>query len=116
MLMDHLAAVGHTSAQQRISALLLHVHRRLKLFDPDGSNTFLLPLSQVDIADAAGLTPIHVNRTIGELKRSKLIAVKGKWVTLLDIDRLTEIAAFPERAPVWQPPWLTNVSQRGVAN
>jgi len=114
MLMDHLAAVGHTSARQRISALLLHVHRRLKLFDPAGSSTFLLPLSQTDMADAAGLTPIHVNRTIGELKRAKLIAVKGKWVTLLDIERLTAIAALPERVPVWQPLWLTDVAQCGI--
>lgn len=114
MLMDHLAAVGHTSALQRISALLLHVHRRLKLFDPDRAHSFELPMSQKEMAEATGITPIHVNRTLRELKLAKTITLEGKWVTLLDVERLTEIAAFPERVPVWEPLWLTNLAECGV--
>lgn len=111
MLMDHLAAVSHTSAQQRVAALLMYVHRRLKLFG-ECSDVLDLPMSQQQIADAAGLTSVHVNRTLGELKRADLICTEGKVIRLLDIDRLEELAAFPDRASVRDPWWLTSIGQQ----
>lgn len=107
MLMDHLAAVGQTSAIQRMCTLLLHVHRRLKLLDPDAGAVVDWPLSQEHMAQGTGLTAIHVNRTLQALGRKGLIAREGKRIRLLDVPRLEEISGMPERVFVREPRWLT---------
>jgi CRP/FNR family transcriptional regulator len=112
MLIDHLAAVGQTTAVQRVCALLLHVYRRLKLFDAAIDDVIELPLSQEHIGQGAGLSSIHVNRTMQELKREGIIAREGKRIRFLDLERLTELAAFPERAVAHAPCWLTRVCER----
>ena len=111
MLMDHLAAVGQTSGTQRVCALLLHVHRRLKLFEPDRDNLIEWPLSQEHMAQGAGLTAIHVNRTLSALTRQGVIVKEGKKIRLLDLERLTELAAFPDRNWSQEPPWLRSVER-----
>lgn len=111
MLIDHLAAVAQTSAVQRVCALLLHVYRRLKMFDGCADRVIEWPLSQEHIAQGAGLTAIHVNRTMQQLRRKGIIAREGKSIRLLDIDRLSELAALPERTFVREPAWLTSVAE-----
>ena len=51
-------------------------------------------LTQSDIADVVGLSVVHVNRMIQELRASGLIIWDRKTVTVLDIDRLRELADF----------------------
>jgi CRP/FNR family transcriptional regulator, anaerobic regulatory protein len=111
MLMDHLAAVGQTSAIQRVSALLLHVYRRLKLVDDRAAEGFDWPLSQEHVAQGAALSAVHVNRTFAKLERLGLIARERRRMKLLDIPRLEEIAAFPDRLFVREPPWLTSIRE-----
>jgi CRP-like cAMP-binding protein len=111
-LIDHLAAVGQTTAVQRVCALLLHVYRRLKLFDECADQLIELPLSQEHIAQGAGLTAIHVNRTMQRLRRKGIIAREGrKTIRLLDLDRLSALAALPDRNFVREPSWLTCVAE-----
>jgi CRP/FNR family transcriptional regulator len=111
MLIDHLAAVAQTTAVQRVCALLLHVYRRLKLFGQCTDQLIRWPLSQEHMAQGAGLTAIHVNRTLRELRRNGIIAREGRSIRLLDLDRLSELAALPERAFVREPAWLTCVAE-----
>jgi CRP/FNR family transcriptional regulator, anaerobic regulatory protein len=110
MLIDHLAAVGQTTAVQRVCALLLHVYRRLRLHGQCGEQLIEWPLSQEHMAQGLGLTAIHVNRTLRELRRKEIIGREGKSIRLLDIERLTELAALPDRAFVREPSWLTSVA------
>jgi hypothetical protein len=56
-----------------------------------------LPLTQHDLADVLGITPIHTNRTLQALRGDGLIELRGKRLRVLDIDRLTAIAGFDER-------------------
>jgi CRP/FNR family transcriptional regulator, anaerobic regulatory protein len=111
MLIDHLAAVAQRSAVQRVCALLLYVYRRLKVFDPCAGRVIEWPLSQEHIAQGAGLTSIHVNRTVQQLRREGIIAREGRRIRLLDIDRLTQLAVLPERDFVREPSWLTSVAE-----
>ena len=112
MLMDHVAALGQTKAIQRVCAMLLRVHRRVKMFDVDRGDVIEWPLSQRHFGQGAGITTIHVNRTLRELQRRRLIARAGKRIRLLDIEQLTKLAALPERHFVREPEWLTGVQQR----
>lgn len=108
MLMDQLAVVGQTSAIQRIAALLLHVYRRLAIVSPDAGNLIDWPLSQQRVAQGAGLSAIHVNRTFRELTRRGLIERHGKQIRLLHIEKLSELAGLPERTWVKNARWLTS--------
>ncbi len=109
MLMDQLSVVGQTSALERLAALLLHLHRRLSLLGAVEDDSFDWPLSQELVAQAVGLTAIHVNRTFRDMRQSGLIASEGKKMRLLDIPGLTEIAGLPERSFVREPPWLASL-------
>lgn len=109
MLMDQLSIVGQTNALQRLSSLLLQIHRRLSGLGAVDGDAFDWPLSQELVAQAAGLTAIHVNRTLRDMRRAGLIAAEGKRMHLLDIPRLTELAGVPERIFVRQPPWLASL-------
>jgi CRP-like cAMP-binding protein len=57
-------------------------------------HTFDLPLTQNDLADATGITAVHVNRTLQELRRDNLIAFERKQLTILDLDRMMKLAIF----------------------
>jgi len=52
------------------------------------------PLTQNDLADATGLTAVHVNRTLQELRRDGLIELERRQLTILDMQRLMEAAMF----------------------
>jgi CRP-like cAMP-binding protein len=52
------------------------------------------PLTQEHIADACGLTNIHVNRTLTALKKENLLAWKDKTLTIPDLDRLAAAANY----------------------
>lgn len=107
MLMDQLAAVGQSSAIQRVAALIVHIYRRFSVLSPESGYLIDWPLSQERVAQGAGLSAIHVNRTFRELVRRELIAREGKRIRILDLERLAELSAFPERRTVKEPRWLS---------
>jgi DNA-binding transcriptional ArsR family regulator len=60
-----------------------------------GSEVHLpMPLTRTDMADALGLTPVHVSRTMSALRRAGLIDESRGQITILDRDRLTALSQF----------------------
>ena len=57
---------------------------------------FELPMTQLDIADALGLTPVHVNRVVQELRRAGLLELHKHVVSLPDLPRLKELGEFDD--------------------
>ena len=55
---------------------------------------FDVPLTQEDLADALGLTPVHVNRMLQRLRKERLIEFRGGTLTILDSRRLCDAAGF----------------------
>jgi predicted transcriptional regulator len=53
-----------------------------------------MPLTQSDVAEATGMTPVHVNRMIQELRARGLIRWKGREVEVLDMEALCDVAMF----------------------
>ena len=86
--------LGQRTAYERISHLLLELYVRLKTVGLTWNGTCDFPLTQVDIADATGLTPVHVNRTLQELRRDDLIVLERKQLHIPDFNRLTEASMF----------------------
>jgi CRP-like cAMP-binding protein len=89
------ANVGRRSAYARIAHLLCEIWFRLKSVGLAHDFAFVLPLTQADLGDATGLSVVHVNRTIRQLREDGLIRVsKDRAVQLLDWQRLTEVGEF----------------------
>lgn len=82
---DHLSNVSRRPARARLLHLVLELYYRRMMRLPDRpGDSFALPLTQQHIADALGLTPEHINRTIRELREDGLLELRNGSATLLD--------------------------------
>jgi CRP-like cAMP-binding protein len=90
-----LALLGRRSPVQRIGYFLLELHDRLRRRGMvNGGTTFPFPLRRIDIADIAGLSKMHVARTLQELRTRQLAEIDGGSVILGDAVRLAEISGY----------------------
>jgi CRP-like cAMP-binding protein len=87
--------LGARDALQRMAHFLCEIHHRLQvvgLVSPEGY--FELPMIQAELGEALGLSTIHVNRTIQQLRKSKLIALAKGQASILDLPNLAIVAGF----------------------
>ena len=92
---DHLTSVGRQTARRRVARLLLELFVRYRHHWPGHKiEEMRLPLSQEHIGDATGLTGVHVNRVLRELKDSKVLEFHYRRLTVIDPDRLVEEAGL----------------------
>lgn len=89
-----LVNIGHRDAYARIAHLICEVAARLQMVGLGDGLTFDFPLTQQEIADAQGLTPVHTNRMLQRLRRDGLIEIDRKTLMILDPKRLCEVAEF----------------------
>jgi CRP-like cAMP-binding protein len=86
--------LGQRSALERMSHLLCELFIRLRLVGLTYGNRCELPVTQIELADALGLTPVHVSRTMKELRSRQFIRLKDRQLEILDFDALCQIAMF----------------------
>jgi CRP-like cAMP-binding protein len=86
--------LGQRNAYERVAHLLVELFLRLKSVKLTQEDSCDFPLTQNDLADATGLTAVHVNRTLQELRRDGLIILEHKRLTIPDIKRLMDAAMF----------------------
>jgi CRP-like cAMP-binding protein len=89
--------VGRRSAISRIAHLLCELGLRLEAAGLAEARSYELPMTQEQIADAAGLTPVHVNRVLQQLGKLGLIDRSRRRVTIPDWERLRQIGDFNAR-------------------
>ncbi|MEH6836498.1 MULTISPECIES: Crp/Fnr family transcriptional regulator [Falsihalocynthiibacter] len=94
MVVEHLADIGRRSAAERMAHFLLELGARLALVGLGSKKGYACPLTQYLLADALGLTAIHVNRVLRQLRESGLVTFRDGYVTFDAYDRLTEFAEF----------------------
>jgi CRP-like cAMP-binding protein len=92
MMDQHLALVGRKKAGGRVAYLLLELEQRLRERNLSDNGSFDLPARQEDLADALGLTAVHVNRTLVGLRQRGLIQFERGRMSILDFERLKQIA------------------------
>jgi CRP-like cAMP-binding protein len=73
---------------------LLELGSRLALVGMGGKEGYGCPLTQYHLADALGLSAVHVNRVLRKLRESGLVTFQDGLVTFGDIDRLVDLAEF----------------------
>jgi CRP-like cAMP-binding protein len=88
---EWIANIGRRDARTRIAHLLCEFSLRLKVADLGEQTNYELPMTQEQLADATGLTSVHVNRTLKQLQADGLIArssprsiIIGDWKKLAD--------------------------------
>lgn len=91
-LVDQVVRLGRQTAYERMAHLLLELHGRLLEIGEARPEAFHLPVKQEVLADALGLSLVHVNRTLQQLRRDGLIDVRGAQVAILDRQALEAFA------------------------
>ena len=97
MFRDWIVNIGQRPAPARLAHLVLELRRRLEITEPVGSPFVQFPLTQEQIGEALGITPVHVNRIIKELRQNEIIDVSKGRVQVLDETKLVELAQFEDR-------------------
>lgn len=86
--------VGRRDALERMAHLICETHFRLSQVDPQLGQQMPFPLTQDDLADVLGLTPVHINRKLQQLRQDGLIVLRSKQLTIHDLRSLQQIAGF----------------------
>ena len=94
ILREQVVRNGRRSARERVAHLLLELHERLRMIGEVDGDSFVLPVSQSHIADALGLSYVHVSRVLGYLEKSGFIERRRSRVTLLDRQALAKLCDF----------------------
>ena len=89
-------SLGRRNAISKLASLLCELHVRLQLVGLVSGNSYALPLTQTDLAECMGLTNVHVNRTLRELRELELAEVQSGCVTIKDWAGLARLGEFDD--------------------
>lgn len=92
LLAERLVSVGRRPALSRVSHFLLELGTRLEIVGLGTRNSFRCPLTQADIADALGLSSIHVNRVLRHLRERRILMFRNGEVEIQDPQNLISLA------------------------
>ena len=94
ILRERLASLSRRSALERVSHLLCEqLHRRRAI----GIESGVIPLTQIDLADAAGLSVVHTNRVLQDLRKLGTVSANSRTIEVVNWERLADIAKFDNR-------------------
>lgn len=86
--------LGRRTADERIARLIINIADRLAKRGMRNGNTMDFPLRQRHIADATGLTPVHVSKVVGEFQRAGMFEIRGRALTIFDEEELRRAAEW----------------------
>jgi CRP-like cAMP-binding protein len=87
-------SLGRRSALSRAAHLFCELFVRLEIVGRTTDAGYDFPLTQEELGECLGLTSVHVNRTLQELRRLELIRLEGRRLSILDLPHLEAIAEF----------------------
>ena len=88
--------LGKRGALARIAHMLCELLARLRMVGLAEDNRFSFPASQIDVADATGMTPVHANRMIQQLRARNVVIWEGARVRISDPAALATLAEFDD--------------------
>jgi CRP-like cAMP-binding protein len=94
VLRSWIVNVGRREAFEAVGHLICELYVRMRNVGLVTDNRFDLPVTQEEIADALGLTPVHVNRVLQRLRADDLISLRHGLLTIHDYARLEKAAGF----------------------
>ena len=92
-IVDH----GSRDARERIAHLFYEMLVRYRVVGETADDAIPFPITQEELAEATGMTPVHVNRILSQFRSEGLVEIKGRVLTVLDPPRLREAAQYDPR-------------------
>jgi CRP-like cAMP-binding protein len=86
--------IGRRMALERVAHLLCEIVERLRTVGLLNGDSCGFPVTQMDLADATGLSVVHLNRTLQELRAAGLIVLRERILTISDLDALKNAGLF----------------------
>ena len=86
--------LGRLGALGRVAHFFCELDMRLHFVGLSNDHCFTLPLTQADLAEATGLTGVHVNRTLRRLREEEVMSFRNGEVVISDVARLARIGEF----------------------
>lgn len=86
--------LGRRVALERVAHLFCEIIERLRPVGMVDGNSCLMPVTQTDLADATGLSVVHLNRTLQELRASGLIVLRDRTLTVPNLDALKDAGLY----------------------
>ena len=97
MAAEQALTLGRKTAAERLAQLFSEIWWRTQAGSASPLSECPMPLTQQDMADLLGLTPIHVNRVLRELRDAGIVTVKARRMIVPDLGRLQRLAQFDPR-------------------
>jgi CRP-like cAMP-binding protein len=94
ILAEHLMNAGRRNAITRTAHFLLEMEERLSAIGLADHGIYECPLTQHELADILGMTTVHVNRTLGELRKAGLVSFRAGHVHVINRLKLVKTAGF----------------------
>lgn len=91
-----ITSMGRRASIERVAHLMCELYIRARNIGLTTEASFALPLSQLLLADSLGMTPVHLNRVLKELRRRDAMTLKRGSLELTDVEQLIRIAGFDE--------------------
>ncbi len=93
---EWMIGIGRRSAKARLAHFLCEMVMRLRAIGRQRGNTVPLPITQAEVGDALGLSTVHVNRTLQELREEGLLIWDNGVLAVLDWERLKTVGEFDQ--------------------
>jgi CRP-like cAMP-binding protein len=89
-----MVGIGRRSAHGRIAHLICELFVRIMMANTAEGTSFRWPLTQAVVGDALGLSNVHVNRVLQDMRADGLISLAGGFLPIHDWPRLKEVGEF----------------------
>ncbi|MCF8485530.1 MAG: Crp/Fnr family transcriptional regulator [Rhodobacteraceae bacterium] len=96
MVVEHLVDIGRRTAIERMAHFLLELGSRLALVGMGNKSGYQCPLTQYLMADALGLSAVHVNRVLRQLREEGMVSFRDGLVVFENYNKLVDFAGFDE--------------------
>lgn len=91
---EWLLSIGQRSPVERLAHLFVELYYRLQAVGLATGLSFDFPITQTHLAEANGLSLVHLNRTLQEMRREELIELSDRQLRIVDLERLKKVAMF----------------------
>ena len=107
---EQIVCLGRRSATERLAHFFCSLHLRLSLVGLEEHFSYNMPLTQIEISDLFGLSVVHVNRSLQELRGSGLLSLRDHRLIIHDLPGLRELSMFdpsylPMHGAILEPTW-----------
>lgn len=101
---EMMTSIGRRSPASRLAQVICEIYLRMEVIGQLAGNVFSFPLTQTELSDLLGLSVVHTNRTVQDLRATRLISWQGSTMTVHDFDALCRFSRF-------DPTYLNLVSE-----